>query len=404
MDNSFIDGLFHKQESGAVITVECFNNADVQKIMNMIKNNLIYINPNAGGTSKISEALSLEVLQNIFNFKLERLETEISYESLCENGRVCVDFSGNIKINDNESKCFVSVTRLTEFLHTINNQGNKITYDDVVSRILHKFIGFTNVIDAKSKYVHEYVTDSDIGTISVETVVHNYSECINVLFIWVENNLMPMVKSALDNQKVSNKIKEYNVTIILAPTNSSLIMYEDRTTLTTDEYYKNMCNNAVARQHNIFLSRIEKARKKQYRALYNILRAVRHASNHIISVCPRKKVLREIAQNNYCILYRWIFAQSDKDVHYGLFRNYYISNLIHILQYTQEMKLVDPTKKRSLVEILLGYYNKKGTNLVIKYLKGKDINKETGKIDLVGAIVIFPQDTNVTANDIFDFG
>lgn len=407
MDNSFFDGLFHKQENGAIINVDCFSTVNVSKIMSMLKGNLIYDNPNAGGTSKISEAISYEIMRNIFNFKLDHLETEISYESVCKNGLVCVDYSGTVPVkppgsHHEERRCFVSVTRLTEFLQTINNSDNRTTYTDVVNKILHKFIGFTNVVDEKSKYIHEYVTNTDIGVITVETVVHDYLGCLNVLFIWVENKLVQMVRDALENELVVEKIKEYNVTIIIAPTNSSLIMYEDTNTTTTDEYYKSKYLNAQLHKQDIMLSRIEKSRQRQYRVLHDILRAVRNASRRIVSLCPRKKVMKEIANNGYCILYKWVFTSSDND-NYGLFRSYYISNLIHIMKYTQEMKLVDQEKKRSLVEMLLDYYNKKGDFFTIKYLKGKEKNKDTGMLDLVGGIIITPRDTNIEAHDVFDF-
>ena len=390
----------------ATITIEPgLYNIHSDDIKRLIEQNVIYTNDNAGGTSKISEALSFEILRKLFgqNLVMNQTETNIEYMFEC-SGVVHVDYTCNF----HDKNVIVSVTRITKYLQTINNPTYQVTHADIKRRIMHKFVGFSNVNNGRSRFVQESFQNNDIGEVTIQSMVRDFSDQINVLFIWVEPELLQMTREVLTDDDIVNKMREHQIVTVIVPTNSAYVMYEDPNMLTTNDYHADKIEKFNEHLRAIEKMRLKHARIRQYRAWNTIFGAVRYASYRIKTSYPLHNVLDDIKENGYSVIYKWVFRHIDDltdppDTTDGMFKSYFVSNLIYIDRYTQGMTHVDPSIKKSLIDLLQHYYSKKGGNFSIKYVKGSKINKLTGEKDLLGALVIVPADSEIVLdNFVFD--
>ena len=382
---------------GSSISVgEYMQDLDADTVRSIIEGNQIYIDENAGGTSKVSEAMSYEILKRIFgsDLSLHLTENNVRYNYDC-SGVVHVDYVCRFC----EKFVIVSVTRVTNFEQTVNNLNKHMTIDDVKSRLIHKFTGFSNVRVEDSHVVSESFEHESLGKITVQTVPEKKSYDTNIIFVWTENEQFRNVMSVLSDDEVIAEMKDKNIIAVVVPTNSPFIIYEDPTVSSISEYYAKKNKSFNDKRSLIALMRNQRAIAKQFGAWYSIYRAIRCASSHIVSLSPKRKTLEKIKTDGFCVLYKWIFRPGKTPDPDGIFRNYYISNLIYIDKYTESMKLIDKEIKKSIVDELYDYYNKRGKKITIRYVKGKKYNISSHRTELYGALVAVPEDSDIELGD-----
>lgn len=396
--NDFID----ISNYGSTISIDDgMQNLNVEYIKSLIENNQIYIDINAGGTSKVSEAMSYEILKKLFgnDLSLYLTETNVKYHYDC-SGVVHIDYVCKL----HEKFVIVSVTRITNYDQTLTDINKHLSLDDIKGKIMHKFIGFNNVRMENSQIISEYFNHEDLGKITVQTSLEKTSNNTNIIFIWTENEQFKNIMSILSEDSIISEMKDKNIIAVVVPTNSPYIMYEDSTVETISEYYEKKNKLFYDKKSVIALLRYQRAITKQFDAWYSIYRAIRNGAYRITSLSPKRKVLEKIKTNGFCVLYKWIFRPGDNPDPNGIFRNYYISNLIFIDKYTESMKLIDKKFKKSIIDELYTYYNKRGETITIKYVKGKKYSINSHRNELYGALVAVPKDSTIELGDyVFDF-
>jgi len=308
------------------------------QIEQILENNPIFNNKNAGGNSKTSEAMSLEIIKTIYNdIIIDKLETEINYiYDFCSKR---IDY-----ICKNYYYYFlVSVMRATEYNYNANNGYHLMEENDLEMKLINKIEGFGNVqLETENK--------------------------INILFVWCDIKFCDFVINIV--KKIIQNFIDKNIYIIISPTSSVQIMYETDKFRNIEEYNKNIINCIIIKRANIEKMRLERRYNRQKQQWINICRAIKLASKNIIKQNSRKKIKNELNNRNYYILYKWHFSTKPYE---GVFRNFFISNLINSIKYTSSMNIFEPPHF-TLINSLDKYYNKKNNIFEIFYVKDFDIN------------------------------
>jgi hypothetical protein len=311
--------------------------------------NPILLAKNAGGTSKISEAVSYDILKGASLPSRVYTELEVAYKAEV-SGVAHVDF---VFVVDGVHM-IVSVTRVTKYSRFINDARYRTSTMSVTECLLHKFEGFGNVAYPQPQQ--------------------------HILFIWTEESEMEKLVSAINAVQPQNPA----CGIFVAKTNSAAIMYERPEMISVDRYYSLVAERSEARLAALLAIRQAKSKRKQEKVLCEILRATRVAFRRIISN-NRRKTIKESGQATF-LLHKWIFKETGMGRN-DLFRSYYIGNLVNVERYTAQMKYIE-SRKYSLIELLEEYYNKKSQWAKVEYVKDKEFNPEENKINLTGALIL----------------
>mmetsp|Transcript_20276 Transcript_20276/g.77621 ORF Transcript_20276/g.77621 Transcript_20276/m.77621 type:complete len:283 (-) Transcript_20276:287-1135(-) len=148
--------------------------------------------PNAGGTSVNSEALSFEVLRQMFNARLDATEMELQYWP--ENSKI-TDYSVVIQ----KRKFGVSVTRAMKF------GGGRFTEEDATRLLSKKLYGVVE---------------------STKAVIAPYKWKKQILHVWAQNNQIADMLRAVYDTLIPSEMQSNTVVVVTVAKNADWVFFE----------------------------------------------------------------------------------------------------------------------------------------------------------------------------------